>query len=183
MKVIQDQRNEIKLVEKAVNNDRIAQRELFEIHAPKMLSVCRMYIGDYHFAEDVMIRGFIKVFKNLKKFRNNGNIEGWIRQIMVHEAIDFMRAQKQLDFSDSPEDDFNLKTDANAGHFEADRLQKLIDGLPKGYRVVFVMYVIEGYKHREIAEILDVSEGTSKSQLAKARKRLQQELTDNEETG
>jgi RNA polymerase sigma-70 factor (ECF subfamily) len=176
MNLIPLHKNRKKLFEKALENDRKAQRELFELYAPKMLSVCRMYVSDLHFAEDVMIRGFSKVFKNLRSFKHSGSFEGWIRQIMIHEAIDFLRTQKQLDFSSSPEDDFHLKTEPNFKILMTDHLQQLIDDLPEGYRVVFVMYVIEGYKHREIAEILDISEGTSKSQLAKARKKLQQKL-------
>lgn len=181
MKVIPLHTDQKRLIKKAVKNDRAAQKNIYERHSPKMLSVCRMYVRDLHFAEDVMLNGFYKVFKNLKNFKHKGSFEGWIRKIMVHEAIDFLRTQKQLDFSATLEKDTNLKTEDNFEIFETDYLQQLIDDLPEGYKVVFMMAAIEGYKHREIAKTLNISEGTSKSQLAKARKMLQRKLKQNQE--
>lgn len=176
MKVI-SLHNDKKLISKAIKNDRTAQNRIYERYAPKMLSVCRMYIKDLHFAEDVMVRGFFKVFKNLKTFKYQGSFEGWIRRIMIREAIDFLRVQKQLDFSDDIESDFHPETNQPFGAFETDYIQEKIDQLPEGYKVVFVMYVVEGYKHKEIAETLKISVGTSKSQLFKARQLLQDQLT------
>jgi len=181
MKVIQlhnpdNYRDETKLIQRAAKQNRQAQHILYELYAPKMLSVCRYYIKDVHQAEEVMLNGFFKVFKYLKTFKNEGSFEGWIRRIMVREAISYLRQKKRIEFA--VEDDFlehdysnNIKT-----NIEVAEIQQLIDSLPEGYQMVFVMYAIEGYKHQEIAELLSISEGTSKSQLFKARRMLQKKI-------
>ncbi|MCA0133303.1 RNA polymerase sigma factor [Winogradskyella alexanderae] len=176
MKVIQLHKNETKLIQKASKNNREAQHILYELHAPKMLSVCRYYIKDVHQAEEVMLNGFFKVFKHLKSFKNNGSFEGWIRRIMVREAISFLRNQKNIEFV--AEDGYLEKDYSNNINttIEVAEIQQVIDSLPEGYKMVFVMYAIEGYKHYEIAELLNISEGTSKSQLFKARQILQQKI-------
>ncbi|MDQ7918249.1 RNA polymerase sigma factor [Mesonia sp. MT50] len=182
MKIISLHNNEKKLIQRAAKNNRLAQQTLYEIHAPKMLSVCRMYIKDLHFAEDVMLKGFFKVFKNLDGFQHKGSFEGWVRRIMVREAIDFLRRKKEIQFSDRMEQyDAALDTDDYASAEAIQHLQELIDELPEGYKMVFVMYAVEGYKHQEIAELLHISEGTSKSQLFKARKVLQEKLANQKE--
>ena len=176
LKVIQLYKNENKLIQKAIKNNRKAQNVLYELHAPKMLSVCRYYIRDIHFAEEVMLNGFLKVFSNLKKFKKEGSFEGWIRKIMVRESISFIRQQKNIEFAVEEVDvksDYSILSNTK---FEAEEIQQLIDALPEGYRIVFNMSIIEGYKHHEIAKILNISEGTSKSQLFKARKMLQQKI-------
>lgn len=176
LKVIKLYQNDATLIKKAANNNREAQQVLFDLYAPKMLSVCRYYITDLHFAEDVMLNGFFKVFTHLKSFKNEGSFEAWIRRIMIRESISFLRKQKNIEFlmedihyEKDYEDTINTNSDV------AD-IQKLIDDLPEGYRLVFVMYAIEGYKHHEIASMLNINEGTSKSQLFKARKLLQEKI-------
>jgi RNA polymerase sigma-70 factor (ECF subfamily) len=176
MRVIQLHKNETKLIQRAAKQNREAQHVLYELHAPKMLSVCRYYVKDVQQAEEVMLNGFFKVFKYLNSFKNEGSFEGWIRRIMVREAISFLRQQKKIEFSIEDqyiEHDYsnNIKTT-----IEVAELQQLIDSLPDGYRMVFVMYAIEGYKHHEIADLLKISEGTSKSQLFKARQMLQAKI-------
>ncbi|WP_411895819.1 RNA polymerase sigma factor [Winogradskyella sp. A2] len=178
MKVIQLHKNESKLIQRASKNNREAQHILYELHAPKMLSVCRYYIKDVHQAEEVMLNGFFKVFKYLKTFKSNGSFEGWMRRIMVREAISFLRQKKNIEFateSEYLEKDYsnNIKT-----NIEVAQIQQVIDSLPEGYKMVFVMYAIEGYKHSEIGELLNISEGTSKSQLFKARQILQQKINE-----
>lgn len=173
MKVIQLHKNESELIKRAIKNNREAQHVLFELHAPKMLSVCRYYIKDMQHAEEVMLNGFFKVFSNLRNFKNEGSFEGWMRRIMVRESISFLRQKKSIEFLDETitnENDYsnNIKT-----NIEVAEIQQLIDTLPDGYKMVFVMYAIEGYKHNEIAEMLNITKGTSKSQLFKARKLLQ----------
>lgn len=172
MKVIRLYNNHSDLIKKAAKNNREAQHQLYEAHAPKMLSICRYYIKDVQKAEEVMLNGFFKAFVNLKKFRNEGSFEGWLRKIMVREAISFLRQAKKLEFSI---EDMELKHQS-ANNIESGialgELQHYIDDLPEGYKVVFVMYAIEGYKHHEIAALLDINEGTSKSQLFKARQLL-----------
>lgn len=128
-----------------------------------------------------MLQGFFKVFTHLKDFKAEGSFEGWIRRIMIRESISFLRAQKNLEFQEevvSGESFNNIESD-----IEVEHIQQMIDALPEGYRLVFVMYAIEGYKHAEIAEILQISTGTSKSQLFKARKMLQEQLNAKHSTG
>ncbi|WP_232731928.1 RNA polymerase sigma factor [Confluentibacter lentus] len=176
LKVIQLYKNESALIKKATNNNREAQQVLFEMHAPKMLSVCRYYIRDLQFAEDVMLNGFFKVFTHLKSFKNEGSFEGWIRRIMIRESISFLRKQKHIEFSVEEVHYENDYDDSINTNIEVADIQKLIDELPEGYKIVFVMYAIEGYKHNEIASMLNITEGTSKSQLFKARKLLQEKI-------
>jgi RNA polymerase sigma factor (sigma-70 family) len=183
LKVIQLHKNESLLITKALKNNREAQHVLFQLHAPKMLSVCRYYIKDTQSAEEAMLNGFFKVFQNLSTFKNEGSFEGWIRRIMVRESISFLRQKKRIEFtSDDIEDDINHTNNIQT-NIEVAEIQQLIDNLPEGYKIVFVMYAIEGYKHREIAKILDISESTSKSQLFKARKVLQQKIKELNTTG
>ena len=182
LKVIQLHKNESALIKSAIKNNRESQHVLYELYAPKMLSVCRYYIKDLQHAEEAMLNGFFKVFSNLSSFRAEGSFEGWIRRIMVRESISFLRQQKQVEF---PVEEVDFKNDYN-NHINTDievaQIQELIDGLPEGYKMVFVMYAIEGYKHHEIANMLGITEGTSKSQLYKSRKMLQERLQELEKT-
>ena len=178
LKVIQLYNNEKALIKKAMRNNREAQKMLFEIHSPKMLSVCRYYIKDLQHTEEVMLNGFFKVFSNVKNFKNEGSFEGWIRRIMVNESISFLRKQKKIELLVEDVEiqyDYSDETDTD---IDAEVIQQLIDNLPEGYKMVFIMYAIEGYKHHEIAEQLNISEGTSKSQLFKARKLLKQQINE-----
>ncbi|MFD1615502.1 RNA polymerase sigma factor [Gelatiniphilus marinus] len=176
MKVIQLHKNESKLIKSAIKNNREAQQLLFEWHAPKMLSVCRYYIKDMQDAEEAMLNGFFKVFSKLKEFKNEGSFEGWIRRIMIRESISFLRQKKNIEFLVEDFEHENNYTSNIKTNIEVAEIQQLIDALPDGYKMVFVLYAIEGYKHREIAKLLNISEGTSKSQLFKARKLLQEKL-------
>ena len=156
----------------ATENNRHAQQQIYTKFAPKMLSVCRQYIKDLHQAEDVMITAFMKVFVHLKNFESKGSFEGWIRRIMINESISFIRAQKKVSFLEDvyyKEESFN-NIESN---LSVDDIQNLIDHLPEGYKMIFNLYAIEGYKHKEIAEMLGINEGTSKSQLSYARRMLQ----------
>lgn len=179
MKVIQlHHKNNSALIKKAAKGKRNAQHMLFELHAPKMLSVCRYYIKDIQNAESVMLNGFFKAFTNLKSFKNEGSFEGWLRRIMVREAISFLRQEKQIEFS-IEEEVVTQETYNNVdSNIAVAQIQQIIDELPEGYKMVFVMYAIEGYKHSEISQILGISEGTSKSQLFKARQMLQKQIKD-----
>ena len=175
MKVVTLFNNEVKLIKKATQNNREAQHVLFELHAPKMLSVCRYYVKDMQHAEEVMLNGFLKVFTNLKTFKHEGSFEGWIRRIMVREAISFLRQKKTIQFVDEEYQHIEIQ-DETTQQYDVSQVQELIDNLPEGYKMVFVMYAIEGYKHAEIATLLNISIGTSKSQLFKARKMLQDNI-------
>ena len=162
--------------------DRKMQEMLYTQTAPKMLAVCMRYAKDRMEAEDVLQMGYVKIFQNITTYRNEGSFEGWIRRIMVNTAIESYR--KNLRFlsivpietvyeqpaigSDSYRDDFSS--------LGMQDLMKIIQKLANGYRMVFNMYVIEGYSHKEIAETLGISESASKSQLSRARAILQQEI-------
>ena len=172
MKIIELHNKEKKLLKKAKQNNRDAQQRLFEIHAPKMLSVCRMYVKDLHHAEDLMLKGFLKVFMNLKTYKNEGSFEGWIHKIMVNTCISYLRKKNPVQYVDDTYV-FDELTTINMENTGEKELQKLIDQLPEGYKMVFNLYAIEGFKHAEIASKLKISESTSKSQLHKARKWLQ----------
>lgn len=175
VKVIQLFKSESQLIRRAARGNREAQQMIFDRHSGKMLSICRQYVKDLHHAEEVMLNGFFKVFTNLEGFRSEGSFEGWMRRIMIREAISFLRTQKKLEFT---EDDFEdtVSADMLTSELNAAHIQSLIDSLPEGYKMIFVMYCVDGYKHSEIAKMLNISEGTSKSQLFKARKMLQEKL-------
>lgn len=176
LKVIQLHKNENALIKKAIKNNREAQHILFKMYAPKMVSVCRYYIKDIHQAEEAMLNGFFNVFKNLKSYKGEGSFEGWIRRIMIRESISYLRQKKRIDFLSDSDVSTNEYSNTIQTNLEVNDIQKLIDNLPDGYRMVFVMHAIEGYKHNEISELLNISQGTSKSQLFKARKMLQEQI-------
>lgn len=173
MKIITLHNKQKSLIKKAIDNNREAQQKLFEQHSPKMLGVCRQYVKDLHHAEDLMLQGFLKVFTNLEKFKHEGSFEGWIRRIMVNTCISYLRKKNLVDLSDE-DFVFNDAATESLENTSVEDIQKLIDKLPDGYKMVFNLFAIEGYKHSEISKKLDISENTSKSQLFKARKLLQE---------
>lgn len=143
-----------------------------------MMSVCRQYLRDNDLAEEVMLNGFFKVFTKIDTYSGQGSFEGWIRRIMVNESLSELRRQKKLFFKDESAIENSLEHSAEIdSELEVEEIQKLIDALPDGYKTVFVLYVVDGYKHSEISELLQISEGTSKSQLSKARSMLQAMIT------
>ncbi len=176
MKVIPLINYESQLIARAIKNNREAQRCLYDLHSGKMLSLCRMYIKDLHHAEEVMLNGFFKVFKHLAEYRKEGSFQGWIRKIMIRECISFLRKEKSLEFKEEAIEDFNGSFNNIESDINVEEIQQLIDSLPEGYRLVFSMYAIEGYKHQEISKMLNINKGTSKSQLFKARRMLQEKL-------
>lgn len=178
MKLISLHKNYESHIAKAAKGNRRAQQQLFELFAPKMMSVCRRYLKNNELAEEVMLSGFLKVFTNLEGFKNQGSFEGWIRRIMVNESISQLRKEKQIYFDGEELIDNTVDfATFQEQELEVEDIQKMIDLLPEGYKAVFVLYAVEGYKHTEIAELLQISEGTSKSQLSKARKMLQHFIT------
>jgi len=176
LQIIPFYKNEKQLIKKSASGNREAQKYLYEKYAPKMLSVCRKYIKDLHFAEDVMVNGFVKVFKHLDSFRFDGSFEGWIRKIMVRESISHLRKNQFVVFDDSVFEKTAVSSTILSSELDVAHIQNLIDALPEGYRAVFVLFAIEGYSHTEIATMLNISEGTSRSQLFKSRKMLQEKL-------
>lgn len=150
---------------------------LYERFAPKMLGVCFRYIHDRTEAEHVMIGGMVKVFEKLVQYQGEGSFEGWVRRIMVNESLMYIRKHKNMSLEvEVDKAEFEPDYHALENSLEAADLLGLIAGLPVGYRTVFNLYAIEGYNHKEIAEMLDINENTSKSQLSRARKYLQSRL-------
>jgi RNA polymerase sigma-70 factor (ECF subfamily) len=183
LKIISFYRNEKALIKRALDGNQEAQRLIYETHAPKMLSICRQYIKDLQFAEDTMIGGFVKVFKHLNTYRHEGSFEGWIRRIMIRESISFLRKKQFVVFDDDAYNEYDLAEVDLSYQIDIDQIQKLIDALPEGYKMVFVLHAIEGYKHQEIADMLGISESTSKSQLFKARRWLQKRMNEKNTLG
>ncbi|MDB5005749.1 MAG: sigR 1 [Mucilaginibacter sp.] len=153
-----------------LKNDRKQQELLYKNLAPKMLAVCMRYANDKDEAQDILQEGFIKMFNNAHKYRGEGNLEGWIRRIMVHCAISRYRKQKQLVLIDElPETSNSLNNGYNAHGLEVKDLLKMIQKLPQAYRSVFNMYAIEGYSHQEIGNKLGITELLSRTNLCRAR--------------
>ena len=172
--------NDSQLIKQSLKSNRKAQKLLYDKYAPKMLSLCVYYIKDLQQSEEVMLNGFFKVFTKLNQFSNKGSFEGWIRKIMVWESISYLRTKKQLILTDEIENYENVVDNEIELSIAVEDLQLYINELPNGSKVVFNLYVIEGYKHAEIAEMLQISTGTSKTQLSRARKSLQEMISINQ---
>jgi RNA polymerase sigma factor (sigma-70 family) len=179
VKILQLYSSEEQLVKACQQADPKAQRRLYEKYAPKMLAICTRYVGNEMEAEDVMVDGFMKVFDHVNGFKLEGSFEGWIKRIMVNESLMYLRSKKKEGFQTSYDQVFNEPEPVLlATSLETDDLLKMIDSLPLGYKTVFSLYAIEGYSHAEIAKMLSISEGTSKSQLSRARAILQNMITE-----
>jgi RNA polymerase sigma-70 factor (ECF subfamily) len=165
------------LVQKCNLQDPAAQRELYEKFSRKMFGVCLRYGNSKESAEDLLQEGFVKVFTKLSSFKNEGSLEGWIRRVIVNTALDHLRQQK-ISWSNSEIQEDALVTEQDFGSVDQKELLKLIQKLPDGYRTVFNLFVLEDYTHKEIAELLGINEGTSKSNLAKAKMNLQRILNE-----
>ena len=155
------------------------QEELYNRFAPKMYAVCLRYANNTDDAQDLLQEGFIKVYKNLHRFRAEGSFEGWIRRVFVNSSIEHFRKKSiQLATVSDKEENTIENSDISALDTMAEKdIIRLIQELSPGYRTVFNLYVVEGYSHKEIGEKLGISEGTSKSQLARAKEILQKKVT------
>ena len=165
---------EEQLVKACISGNASAQKEFYDLFAKKMMGVCLRYTNNYEEAQDVLQDGFIKVFNKLSKFVNKGSLEGWVRRIMVNTALDHYRKNKKFQ-KDVEIDAVSFKLEKQEYIVEsinAQDLLKIIQTIPVGYRVVFNLFAIEGYSHKEIAEQLGVTESTSKSQFSRAKKML-----------
>jgi RNA polymerase sigma factor (sigma-70 family) len=168
---------ETQLIDALKRGESRAHKVVYERFAGKMLTVCTRYCANKDDAEEVMLDGFMRVFEKIQQFREDGSFEGWIRRVMVTESLMFLRKNKQWR-QEVPIEEIQAEPDyawADTSLNEADLL-RVINQLPDGYRTVFNLYAIEGYTHAEIADMLGISEGTSKSQLSRARLLLQVNL-------
>lgn len=157
-----------------------AQKQFYERFAPQMMGVCMRYADDVEMAQDFLQEGFIKVFTNLKNFRSEGPVEGWMQKIMVNTALEMLRKKDVLKQSVDLEAVFQVSDDYPDAfrQLTAADLLKHIQTLPAGFRTIFNLFAIEGYSHQEIADMLSISEGTSKSQYARAKAWLQKRVGD-----
>jgi RNA polymerase sigma factor (sigma-70 family) len=168
---------EEELVKACKKRDQKAQRTLYQEYCDGMLGLCIRYVNDRFEAEEIMIKGFVKAFEKIDQFQGDGSFEGWLRKIMVNEALGFIRIQKNLLMSvEIEEAEREPDYQALQVELEVADLLAMINNLPYGYRTVFNLYAIEGYTHKEIAEMMGISENTSKSQLSRARAHLQKYL-------
>jgi RNA polymerase sigma factor (sigma-70 family) len=170
---------EDELIKGCLRRDSSAQKVLYDTYSSKMYGLCYRYVKDSMDAEDILVTAFMKVFDKIHQFKSEGSFEGWIRRIVVNEALTFLRRNRSMyletDLNQADrEPDYNALSD----HLEAEDLLTMIQELPTGYRIVFNLYAIDGYSHKEIAEQLRISENTSKSQLSRARTYLQKVLVE-----
>lgn len=165
------------LVAGCVERNRFYQKMLYERFVRKMMSVCLCYTQDTYEAENIVQEGFIKVYNNIDRYQPTGSLEGWVRRIMVNTATDYYRKKKRLKFTEvSAEDAASEISIIDLDRFAVRDIIKCVQELPEGCRMIFTLYAIEGYTHKEIGEALDISIGTSKSQFSRARLLLQEKL-------
>lgn len=169
------------LIKRCKAGERKAHELLYKQFASKMMGVCLRYATDRMEAEDMLQNGFIRVFQKLADYRGDGSFEGWVRRIMVHSSIEYYRKHHKMlqlaDVDSGNEPSVNAVAMAN---LDAMDLMVLIQRLSPGYRVVFNLYAIEGYSHREIGDIMGITEGASKSQLSRARTILKEQIAQSE---
>ncbi len=165
--------NEKSLVEACNKGDSKALKMLYDTYSSTMYAICLRYMNNTDEAKDALQEGFIKVYKNISKFKFSGSFEGWLKRIFVNTSIEQIRKRKlHYDVSDVAADP-TLTSHIETGKMDADKLLELVQKLPNGYRTVFNMYVVDGFSHKEIGKKLNITESTSKTQLFKARKQLQ----------
>jgi RNA polymerase sigma-70 factor (ECF subfamily) len=163
------------LISGCIAGNRRMQEELYRRFSPRMYAVCLRYAGSSEEAEDILQEGFIKIFKKLDSFRSEGSFEGWIRRIFVNTAIEHFRRKRYLQpVTEKEENTIEGKSVSILDELAEKDILDLVRQLSPGYRTVFNMYVVEGYTHKEIGDILGISEGTSKSQLSRAKVILQE---------
>lgn len=166
------------LLQGCLKNDATAQQELYQRYSPKMLSVCYRYAKNREDAEDMLQEGFIKVFSQITKFENRGSLEGWILRIIVHTCINHLKKNKK--FNEHVElayaGNIIIREDYIPSIIQAKQIVETIRTLPIGYRTVLNLYAIEGYSHKEIGQLLDIEESTSRSQYTRAKNMLEEIL-------
>ena len=171
-----DKISDIELIKGCIEDNRQYQETLYKRYASDMYKVCLIYAKNKSDAADILQDSFIKIFKNIKKFRFQGSLRGWIRRTVVHTAINAYNKKQRdiklvIPMAESGEVDASI--DSIIGELEANDIIKLVNSLPQKAKEVLKLYAIEGYKHKEIAQLLGITEGTSKSQFSRAKKMLQ----------
>ncbi len=167
------------IISKCKTYDKKAQKELYEVYSPVLFGICLRYSKSEAEAEDILQEGFVKILTKINDFMGKGSFEGWMKKIMVNTAITHYYKNKKynetydIDNVKGSNADFYFFGEEDFTHEE---LFDVIDDLPEGYRIVFNLYAVEGYKHKEIAEMLEITESTSKSQYLRAKEKIRQKL-------
>jgi RNA polymerase sigma factor (sigma-70 family) len=183
MKVVSIKNTAVQLTEEDIiagctEGRRDCQKALYDRFASKMFSLCLRYAPDYHTAEDLLQEGFVKIYYNIYKYNGSGSFEGWMKRVFINHAIEQLRKADRYFAADDIANIPESTTSGNeiVGKLALDDLMKLVQALPTGYRTVFNLYALEGFSHKEIAEMLEITDGTSKSQLARAKGMLKEML-------
>jgi len=169
--------SEKQLIKSCLNGDRRAQEELYNLYSRKMLGVCLRYVGDRETARDLLQDGFVKVFTTLHLYSGTGTLDAWMRTIFVNYAIEHMRKKDILRDSADLESISELTEEETAvSKLSAKQIMELVQQLPSGFRTVFNLYAVEGYSHKEIGEMLKITESTSRSQYVRAKQWLRKQM-------
>ncbi len=164
------------LVEGCIREDRKYQKILWNLYSSKLMALCLRYCKNQEEAEDALMESFVRIYDKMPTFRYQSTLETWMRRIAVNISINKLRAQKDI-WNEISQSEYELGyNDIGMQQLEAKQIMQLIEKLPVGYRTVFNLFAVEGYSHKEISEMMGIDEGTSRSQLAKARKSLQEML-------
>ncbi len=168
------------LIKKCKKKNVKAQEQLYKLYSSKLFSICLKYANDYSSAEDTLQDAFITIFDKINQYKNQGSFEGWVKRITINTALQKFRKQKVFDIINEEQiEEVDVVIDEE--DISLDYLLKIIQQLPDRYRLVFNLYVLDGYSHKEVAEMLEISIGTSKSNLARARNILKQKIETNQE--
>ena len=174
--------SELDMIEGCKKGDRQAQKLLYDRFSGKMYALCCRYVKDKMEAEDVFVTAFTKILDRIDQYKSEGSFEGWIRRVIVNESLSYLRRNKSMYIeTDIEAADHEPNYDRLENHLEAQDLLQVISELPSGYRIVFNLFAIDGYSHKEISKQLGINENTSKSQLSRARSLLQKRLLELEE--
>ena len=173
--------NEEELIKRCVDKDRHAEEFLFNKYYKEFYSIAMRYLSDHHDAEDVIILAYTRIFRSLKNFsfQGQGSLGKWVRTILINESIRLLKKKNLIEFNEDIKVLDNRYTGADGlQQLQASEITRMIEKLPTGYRTVFNLFAVEGYAHKEIAQMLGVSENTSKTQLKKARHQLMKNIKD-----
>lgn len=172
--------DETKLIESCIDGNRQSQHELYQLYAGRLFLVCKRYCKEQQEAEDVLQESFIKIFKQLKSFKGDASVFFWMKRIVINTALNAQRSKLYLfPMVDVEEMKESASTSTNEpADYSMDELMSMINKLPQSSRIIFNLYAIEGYKHHEIADMLNISVGTSKSQYARAKQLLREQMTE-----
>jgi len=166
------------LVAGCKKNESWARKKLYELYAPAMLGVCVRYTNDYEKAKDILHEGFIRIFTKISTYSGEGSFGGWMRRIFVTTSLEFLRSDNSWRYTNIADQEEKIEDFDNSvmEKLSVEEILKCISELPKGYQLVFNLFAIEGYTHAEIAGMLNINEGTSRSQFAHARQLLQNKI-------